>query len=148
MNACKKFIWAIFSFSLMISSQVIADENETPSGTLVIDETQISLILGGSSGGGTLQFNGKSYDFITSGMKLGGIGVQKLSIVGEVYGLDDIADFPGDYIAAEAGITAGKAGAGVSRMKNSKGVRLHLKNVEEKGAALAIGIEGFTIKMK
>jgi len=78
------------------------------SGTIMIDEHQAMLILGGSFGGGTLDFQGKPYPFKATGLKLGGIGLHQMHLTGEVYKLNDVADFSGTYFAAEAGITVGK----------------------------------------
>ena len=128
-------------------NNAIAEEDETPSGTVVIDETQVMLLVGGSRGGGVLTLNDNStHEFKVSGMRLGGIGAHKIHLEGEVYDLNNIEDFYGTYFAAEAGVTAAKAGKGAIWMKNSKDVRLHLKTSEEKGIALSLGVEGFKIK--
>jgi len=116
------------------------------SGTITIDETQVMVIVGGDYGHGTLMFQGKSYPFKAKGLKLGGVGIHEVKLTGDVYKLNDIKDFPGLYFAAEAGITVAK-GAGGFWMKNDKGVALHLKSSAE-GLALAIGVEGFDIKME
>lgn len=115
------------------------------SGSIVIDETQAMLIVGGSYGGGTLDFQGDSYPFKAKGLKLGGIGIHKIHLTGDVYKLDSITDFSGTYFAAEAGITVGK-GVGGFWLQNNKGVTLHLKSSAE-GIALAIGIEGMELSL-
>jgi hypothetical protein len=129
---------------LVAPASVIAGE-EAPDATLTIDETQVSLMVGGDAGGGVLVFGEESYSFKTKGMKIGGIGIHKVHMVGKVYHLDDIKDFPGLYGALEAGITVGK-GKGAIALKNDNGVVLHLKSSAE-GLALAIGGEGLRIEM-
>ena len=127
------------------SKSTTASHDETASGTLTIDETQVMLIVGGTFGDGTLTFKGTAHKFQVKGLKLGGIGIHKVMLTGDVYYLNDIKDFSGVYFAAEAGITVVK-GIGGFWLKNSNGVTLHLTS-ETEGLALSIGIEGLNIKM-
>ena len=119
-------------------------EDAQPSGTIKIDETQVELILGGDIGKGHLITNGMNYTFKTGGLKLGGIGIHKSHLVGDVYGSNEAVDVAGTYFEAEAGITVAK-GKGGMWLKNSKGVSLHLKSADDTGLALSIGVEGFNI---
>jgi len=148
MNIYRKFVWAMLVVPLLLTGNAIAADDKTPSGTLVIDETQVMLLLGGDMGGGTLLFGDNSYSFKTGGIKIGGVGVHKVHMVGEVYDLNDIADFPGVYFVAEAGATLGDSGTAAIWLKNSKGVSLHMKTSEAKGIALSVGVEGLKITMK
>jgi len=116
---------------------------EQPSGTVTIDEVQVMLIVGGDHGEGKLSYDGKEYKFKAGGLKLGGMGVHKMDMSGEVYGLTKVDDFPGLYLAAEAGADMAK-GAGEIWLKNDKGVRMHLKSKSE-GLALSGGVEGFDV---
>ena len=128
------------------SKDMAVSHDEMASGTLTIDETQVMFIVGGDMGSGTLNFQGKSHSFKTGGLKLGGIGVHKVHLTGDVYKLNNVADFAGTYFVAEAGITVVK-GKGGFWFKNSKGVTLHMKASAE-GVALDIGAEGLKITMK
>ena len=148
MNIYRKFVWAMLLVPLLLTGNALAADAKTPSGTLVIDETQVMLLLGGDMGGGTLLFGDNSYSFKTGGIKIGGLGVHKVHMVGEVYDLNDIADFPGVYFVAEAGATLGDSGTAAIWLKNSKGVTLHMKTSDAKGIALSVGVEGFKITMK
>ena len=141
----KLFSLMLFIPLLMLGYSVAADD-ATPSGTVVIDETQVAFIAGGDLGGGTLLFGDESYSFKTGGLKLGGIGIHKIHLVGDVYHLNDVKDFPGVYFVAEAGVTVGKGKGGLS-MKNDKGVVLKMRSSQE-GIALNLGVEGFKITMK
>ena len=127
------------------SKSTTASHDENASGTITIDETQVMLIIGGSWGGGTLSFNGGTHKFKVKGLKLGGIGMHKVVLNGDVYKLNDIKDFSGTYFAAEAGLTIVK-GVGGFWLKNSNVVTLHLTSKTE-GLALSIGIEGLNIDM-
>lgn len=123
-------------------------EQQTPSGTVIIDETQIMWVVGGDVGGGTLEFKDQSYTFKMDGLKLGGFGVHKVKLTGDVYDLNDIADFAGVYGEAEVGVTFAKAGKGSFWLKNDKGVKLHLKSPDSEGFALDLGVEGVDIRLK
>jgi len=148
MNTCRKLFWAILLLPLLLSGNAMAADDKTPSGTLVIDETQVMLLIGGDMGGGTLLLGGKSHSFKTGGLKIGGVGIHKLHLTGDVYDLNDVADFPGVYFAAQAGATLGNAGVGAIWLKNSKGVSLHLKSSGSQGIALSVGVEGLKISME
>jgi hypothetical protein len=146
MNIFRRFL-VVLAVPLFLAGNAIAAE-KTPSATLVIDETQVMVLIGGDLGGGTLLFGDNSYSFKTSGLKLGGVGIRKIHVVGNVYDLKDVADFPGTYFAAEAGFTLGDAHMSGFWLKNSKGVTLHMKTSGGEGIALSAGAEGFSIKMK
>ena len=146
MNICRKFVWAMFIVPLLLSANSFAGDVKT--GTVVIDETQVMIIIGGDVGGGTLLLGDESYSFKTDGLKLGGLGIHKIHLVGDVYNLLDVADFPGIYFAAQAGATLGDATKQGIWLKNSKGVKLKLRSSGASGVALSIGVEGFKITMK
>lgn len=142
----KHAVW-LSAVMVMLSANIALSGEKKPDGTIVIDETQIMWVVGGDIGGGTLHFQGKSYKFKTDGLKLGGFGIQKVKLTGDVYHLGDISDFPGIYGVAEAGGTWAKVNKGDFVMKNDKGVVLHLKSGAE-GFALDLGVEGLKITME
>ena len=138
------FLSLIVAVLLLVGSEAMAGDKK-PSGTVVIDETQVMVIIGGSKGGGTLLFGDKSYNFETGGFKLGVVGIQNIHVTGKVYDLNDVKDFPGTYTEFEADATLIKGSSGMW-MKNSKGVTLNLKSNNE-GVALSIGVTGLKITM-
>ena len=148
MNSYRKFVWAMFVIPLLLFGNAFAADEKAPSGTVVIDETQVMVIVGGDLGGGTLLLGDNSYSFKTGGLKIGGLGIHKIHLVGDVYDLKDVADFPGVYFVAQAGVTLGDAGKQGLWLKNSKGVTLYLKSSKAEGMALSVGVEGFKITMK
>lgn len=117
-----------------------------PSGTIHLAEWEFMAILEGDFGHGTLAYNNKIYKFKLKGMGALGYGVQKLSAVGHVYHLNDIADFPGSYSEARGGITVAK-GIGALYIRNDKGVEIELKTHAE-GVALSVGVTGIGIEME
>lgn len=147
MNALLRYTACLLLLPLLLSAGTALAEDETPSATLDIDETQIMWIVGGDIGGGTLEFQGESYKFKTDGLKLGGFGIHKVDLDGDVYHLENVDDFAGVYGVAEAGVTLGNASKGDSVMKNDKGVVIHLKSAA-KGIALDLGVEGMKITLE
>lgn len=109
MNIIRKIVWAMFVVPFLLLGNVSAADEKAPSGTLVIDETQVMVLVGGDMGGGTLLLADNSYSFKTGGLKIGGLGMHKIHLVGDVYDLNDVADFPGVYFSAQAGVTLGDA---------------------------------------
>lgn len=85
---------------------------------------QAEAAVAGHGGVGHLFFQGTNYRFTVVGLTGGGIGSATLDIVGEVYRLNDITQFPGAYALASDGPAAGKDGAW---LRNDAGVYLHLK---------------------
>lgn len=147
MNTVRKLFWSMLVIPFLLSGNAVAGD-KTPSGTIVIDETQFMALIGGDMGGGTLMFQGNSYSFKTEGLKIGGVGVHKVHLAGKVYDLKNVADFPGTYAVAEVGITLTEFGKGASWLENSKGVKLAIKTSSDSGLAVDGGVEGFKIKMK
>ena len=114
-------------------------------GYVMIDETQVMLILGGSHGTGTLKYKDAEHKFKLNGVKLGGIGYEDLTFTGNVYNLTKLEDFDGTYFSAEAAFAVVK-GKGGFWMKNSEGVSIHLSGSSE-GGALGLGVEGVGISL-
>jgi hypothetical protein len=132
---------AIFSFGASA-----ADAPKKPSGTVSINETQFALIIGGSTGGGVLTYQGKQYPFKLSGMSLGAnVGVSKLSASGEVYDLSDISKFSGTFTKLESSITLG-GGVGGTVLRNENGVIMRLTSTSQ-GLQLNLSASGVTVKL-
>ena len=132
---------AIFSFGASA-----ADAPKKPSGTVSINETQFALIIGGSTGGGVLTYQGKQYPFKLSGMSLGAnVGVSKLSASGEVYDLNDISKFSGTFSKLESSITLG-GGVGGPGLRKENGVIMRLSGASQ-GLQLNLSASGVTVKL-
>jgi hypothetical protein len=133
--------FAIFSFGVSA-----ADAPKKPSGTVSINETQFALIIGGSTGGGTLSYQGKQYPFKISGMSLGAnVGISKLSASGEVYDLSDISKFSGTFTKLESSITLG-GGVGGTILRNENGVIMRIVSTSQ-GLQLNLSASGVTVKL-
>jgi hypothetical protein len=145
-NIRKILSFVILGLSILSFGVSAADAPKKPSGTVSINETQFALIIGGSTGGGVLTYQGKKYPFKIGGMSLGAnVGASKLSAVGEVYDLSDVSKFPGTFTKLESSITLG-GGVGGTVLRNENGVIMRLTSTSE-GLQLNLSASGVTVKL-
>lgn len=135
----------LFCSVFLAVGQVNAEELK-PVGKITIDDTQVSFIVGGSWGKGVLSYKGVDYEFKIKGLKVGAIGVAKVSAVGNVYNMTNLAKFSGTYVAGQAGIAIA-GGVGGSVLENQNKVYIRLSSTQQ-GAALNFGVDGLTIELK
>ncbi len=115
-------------------------------GTVTIDEAQFGFLIGGSTGGGVLHFQGHSYPFKVGGISIGDIGGSKVKGYGAVYNLKTLGDFAGTFSKLDASATLVK-GSGALRLKNEHGVVLDL-DTTSKGLQLSAGAGGVKVTLK
>jgi len=118
-----------------------------PSATLEVASEEMRLIMGGTAGKGVLHFKGTDYPF-TYKSASAGVGakmVKEMSATGEVYSLNRIEDFAGEYAATSTAAMAGASDVAVT-YKNSKGVVLKLQGTV-KGAGLSFGAGVATVEL-
>lgn len=123
-------------------------EAKKADGTVTIDETQFAFIIGGSTGGGKLTFQGKTYEFKIGGLTAGvNVGVTTMSAAGEVFDLKDVSKFPGTYTKIESGVALAGGVSGL-HLKNENGVVMKLTS-RSKGLQLnVVSASGVTVTMK
>ena len=121
-------------------------EGRTPDGTVTLNMVQAAFIGSGSGGTGTLFFQGKSYPFTIGGLGVGGIGGSTIQAVGEVYGLQDIRQFPGTFAQGRVGFAIGTASAGQLWLQNTNGVIMHLQ-ASRTGLILSLGGDAILVTM-
>ena len=117
-----------------------------PMGFLTIHLKHVGAGIGVEWGKGVLIYKGKKYTFKVKGMQIGTVGISTVTAKGEVYNLFSLAEFPGEYAAAEASAAIFKGKEGQD-FKNAKGVHIVFKGTQ-KGMNLAIGPEGFTVRLE
>ena len=117
-----------------------------PVGSVDMREVQAAYLGSGSTGTGTLFFNGQSYPFSVGGVGVGGIGLSTIDARGEVYGLNTVDAFPGTYAEARYGFALGTNSSGDLWLQNENGVILHLKAKRE-GLMLSLGGSAVAISM-
>jgi hypothetical protein len=145
MNVMRNFAFALFAIAFLVAGRTALAAKEKPVGTVVIDETQVGLLIGGSEGHGVLLYKDKSYDVKTEAVKVGTIGVSKVHLVGEVYRMKNIKDFAGTYSASQAGIALVKGLDGYW-LSNPNGVLIRFKG-QSKGVAVQLGFQAMTFKL-
>ena len=108
-------------------------------------EGTVAAGIGWSWGKGTLRTWARR-TLSNLGLTVAEVGITKAEASGSVYNLKSIEDFNGVFAAAGAEGTAGK-GAGVSSLRNTKGVVINLKS-ETKGANIKIAAEGLKLEIE
>ena len=124
-------------------------DERLPSGLVTLTLRTVALGVGGSSGEGTLNFQGRSYPFSISGMSLADIGISTYTGAGKVYDLRSPGDLTGSYAASQATFAIA-GGASAMSMKNERGVTIViLKNEgQESGTQLSVGPAGMKITLR
>jgi len=131
---------------LLAAGEARADDELVKAGTVIIEQVQIAFIGSGNLGGGTLNYQGQSYEFTIGGLGIGGYGISSMKATGEVYNMKNLAEFPGAYGAARYGAVAGDIDTGELWLQNPSGVVIHLKT-EREGLALSLGADAIYIQM-
>jgi hypothetical protein len=121
-------------------------EGRTPDGTVTMNMVQAAFIGSGSGGTGTLLFRGRPYTFTIGGAGIGGIGASTVQAEGEVYGLTDVAQFPGTYARGRVGLAVGNMSAGQLWLQNGNGVIMHLQ-ASRQGLILSLGADAVVVTL-
>ena len=137
----------LLATTLLVGGLALAADVKQPVGKVSIEEKQFGLLLGGSTGSGTLTFHGKKYPFKLKGLSAGvNVGISKMSATGAVYDLKQVAQFPGTYIKFESSVALG-GGMGGLHLKNENGVIMRLQSRTE-GLQLNLGMSGVKVTME
>ena len=142
------FLCALISAVFVLPAIAAEDNKQTadkdlkkakPSATLDIASEQMRLIFGGTAGKGLLHFNGKDYPFTykSASAGLGAKAVKEMSATGNVYFLEQVEDFAGQYTSIAQSAMAGTSEV-TATYKNSKGVTIDLRGTV-KGVGLSLG---------
>ncbi|HEY1252175.1 MAG TPA: hypothetical protein VGH97_13400 [Thermoanaerobaculia bacterium] len=137
---------AVVAAAAFLAGPARADEDKMPDATLTLSEGTVAAGVGWSWGHGELNYKGQTYKVKVDGLSVAEVGITKANATGNVYNLKSIDDFDGVFAAAGAEGTAGK-GAGVSSLRNGKGVVINLKS-ETKGANIKVAAEGLKLKIE
>jgi hypothetical protein len=135
----------LLAFAALLAPGLSADD-KAPDATIRLSEGSVAAGIGWNWGKGTLTYMGKTYPVKISGLSVAEVGITKAEASGSVYNLKSLADFDGVYAAAGTEGTAGK-GAGVSSLRNTKGVVINLKS-ETKGANVKVAAEGLKLAIE
>ncbi len=124
-------------------------EERVPDALVKLNFKSVGVGVGGSSGDGILSYQGKDYPLGISGINIADLGVSQFQGAGKVYELKNVADFSGNYAAAQAAFAV-RGGQSSLSMKNGKGVTIVILQDEgkESGTRLSLGPSGITFKLK
>lgn len=142
---CRLPVQLSVALALLFAVPVAADNN-APSGSVTISQTQIAFIGSGNLGGGKLVYGGRTYPFTIGGLGIGGIGFSKIEAQGAVYNLKSLDDFAGAYAQGRYGVALGDKSTGELWLTNAKGVTMSLKAKRE-GLALSLGGDAIYIDL-
>lgn len=127
-------------------STIALAEDKAPDATFTYTGGTAAAGIGVNWGHGILNFQGKQYPFRLRGMDVGNIGGAKISALGNVYNLKNVADFAGTYGSASAGAALANGGDGTA-MKNDRDVVIRMRSATE-GVQLKFAVEGATIELE
>ena len=146
MPVCATLSAAALVFAML--SPAAAAEKDCPEGDLPVSgtiegrATTVGYIVGVRWGEGTLTLNdGSPHKFTGSGVKLLETGVAKVTFKGNVYNLEKLEDFEGDYAAVSGGLTVIKGIAGGAVLNNDNCVYIHV-DMESEGVRLSAPAPG------
>jgi hypothetical protein len=124
-------------------------EEKLPAALVKLNFKSVGIGVGGSSGDGILSYQGKEYPIVISGVNVADLGVSQFQGAGKVYDLKNVADFSGNYAAAQAAFAV-RGGQSALSMRNGKGVTIVIPQDEgtESGTRFSLGPSGITLKLK
>ena len=142
-SAIRVALLALTAFAgVTLSSASHADE-----GTVSLTIYKAGWIIGGSGGGGSLNFRGRSYPLSAGGIDYGLVfGGSKTMLRGRVSNISRPSDVAGVYGAAGAGIAVGR-GARAIVLTNQKGAVLELSG-QQVGLMANADLSGLAITMR
>jgi hypothetical protein len=111
-------------------------------GTVTVTETDVG---GVGASKGVLIYRGKKYPFKLISV-IGPGGASRIEAAGEVYRLDDIAEFPGRYAQGSGAAGLEASGAAELWLENKAGVVMHLSGMRS-GVTLSLGRDEVIIEM-
>jgi hypothetical protein len=116
-------------------------------GTITLTIYKAGWIIGGSGGGGVLNFHGRRYPLSTGGLDYGLVfGGSKTVLHGRVSNIVQPSDVAGVYGAAGAGLAVGR-GARAIVLTNQKGAVLELSG-QQIGLMANADLSGLAITLK
>jgi hypothetical protein len=124
----------------------VAQADDIPNASIELSGGSMAAGIGVSWGSGTLTYEGKTYPISVTGLSIGEVGATKVEASGDVYNLERLEDFDGNYVAAAVGAAAIAGGSAVA-MKNQNGVTVKLVTITQ-GLKLVVAVAGINMKIK
>ena len=130
----------------MIFSQNNAQAEDVPDATLKLSGGSVAAGIGYTWGGGTLTYEGKTYEVEVSGLSVADVGATKIEANGSVFHLKNLEDFDGNYTAATTAMTIAGGGS-ATVMENQNGVIVKIVATTQ-GLKFAFAASGVSMKIK
>jgi hypothetical protein len=125
MRVSSGFRAALVGLTTLIGAS-LSSSAQADSGTVTLTVYKGGWVIGGSAGGGTLNFRGRNYPLSVGGIDYGLVfGGSKTFLRGRVSNINRPSDVAGVYGAAGAGLAVG-GGARAIVLANQKGAVLEL----------------------
>lgn len=121
-------------------------EQNAPAATLQFAGGDVAAGIGFSWANGTVDYRGVHHRFHVNGISVADVGVVKITAVGEVYNLHNLADLDGTYAAVSAGATLG-GGGGLAYLRNQHGVVIKIASIS-RGINVQLAADGMRIKLE
>ena len=141
----KSFATWLIALGCLVAFAAFADE-PNPSGKVNISSKAIAVGVGVTWGDGTLSYGGRTYTFSVTGLSVVDLGISNITSTGEVFNLNSVSDFSGNYAAGEAGMAIAGGPSDVI-MKNEHGVVLRLHGTQQ-GVRFTLAPQGVAVKLK
>jgi hypothetical protein len=130
-----------------LAGAALPSVSHAESGTVSLTIYKAGWIIGGSGGGGTLNFRGRRYGLSAGGLDYGLVfGGSKTELRGRVSNINQPSDIAGVYGAAGAGLAVG-GGARAIVLTNQKGAVLELSG-QQVGLMANVDLSGLAITLK
>ena len=121
--------------------------DSTPAdGSVELSGGAVAVGIGYSWGNGSLSFKNRKHNFSISGLSIVDVGASSYSASGNVYHLNKLSDFDGNYVALSAGATIAGGGNAVY-LKNQNGVVIKVAATEI-GLRFNLAASGVSITLK
>ena len=139
----------------LIAGAAFAEDPQRDQTTATADRPDGSVDLSGGSlaagigyvwGNGNLTYKGSQHKFNLSGVSIVDVGGSHITATGDVYHLQDLNDFNGNYATVSAGLTVAGGGS-VAILRNEHGVVIKL-HATTQGLRFNLAAEGIDIKLK
>jgi hypothetical protein len=141
----KRLLVLVLALAMVMTASATLAQTQPPSGTISIKLNSASAVMGASWGQAVLTFQGRTHLFRVRGLKVGAVGIRRISLRGDVYNLNNVNDLAGTYQKADpAGITFIVGDRGLV-IRNDRGVTINLL-ARKKGLNLDLIQEGLTFQ--
>ena len=131
--------------AIAVGPMALADERGADA-TITFSGGSIAAGIGYTWGNGVLHYKGQNYPFSIDGLSVVDVGASHIEGAGEVYNLQNLDSFSGNYVAAGVGATLAGGGS-VAALENQNGVIVHFHSTTQ-GLKLNLSANGISVSLK